>query len=216
MKEPVQIHTLIIINPIETSYEIICAAERNAPKKGYLELLDHPAVMIPYTLSEDVANKYRIPTLISDITTCSDNGITAQPIKLKIKVIIGAIKKIVKLELLGIIVSLTNNFKPSANGCNRPINPMTLGPFLLCIIPIIFLSAIVKYATEINKGIIIARIFNTVQIINKIIFSLNVKTQDTNSDKVGFEPTVFLNTIVFKTNALNHSTTYPTIAKEGT
>jgi hypothetical protein len=29
-------------------------------------------------------------------------------------------------------------------------------------------------------------------------------------DKVGFEPTVFLkNTIVFKTNALNRSTTYP-------
>ena len=30
-------------------------------------------------------------------------------------------------------------------------------------------------------------------------------------DKEGFEPTVFINTIVFKTNALNHSTTYPKI-----
>jgi hypothetical protein len=35
------------------------------------------------------------------------------------------------------------------------------------------LSAIVKYATEINKETIIARIFNNVQIINKIIFNLN-------------------------------------------
>ena len=30
-----------------------------------------------------------------------------------------------------------------------------------------------------------------------------------NKDKEGFEPTVFHNTIVFKTNALNHSTTHP-------
>ena len=34
---------------------------------------------------------------------------------------------------------------------------------------------------------------------------------------MGFEPTVCLNTIVFKTNALNHSTTYPiSLSKEGT
>jgi hypothetical protein len=37
----------MIINPIETSYEIIWAAERKAPKNGYFELLDHPAIMIP-------------------------------------------------------------------------------------------------------------------------------------------------------------------------
>lgn len=85
----------------------------------------------------------------------------------------GAIKNIIKFELLGKIVSLTNSFKPSANGCSNPTNPITLGPFLLWIIPIIFLSAIVKYATEINRGTTIARIFNIVQIINKIIFNLN-------------------------------------------
>ena len=33
-------------------------------------------------------------------------------------------------------------------------------------------------------------------------------------DKEGFEPTVFVNTIVFKTNALNHSTTYPVIKQK--
>ena len=80
------------------------------------------------------------------------------------------------LELLGRIVSLANNFSPSANGCNKPKKPMTFGPFLLCIIPIIFLSAIVKYATEISKGTTIASIFSTVQIINTIIFKLISKT----------------------------------------
>ena len=196
------------MNPIETSYEIIWAAERNAPKKGYFELLDQPAIIIPYTLNEDVANKYKTPMFRSDNTICSDKGKTAQPIKLKTNVNIGAIKNILILELLGKIVSFTNSFSPSANGCSKPKKPITLGPFLLCIIPIIFLSAIVKYATEINKGTTTARIFSTVQIINIIIFNLNNKI-DRLKDKVGFEPTVFFNTIVFKTNALNHSTTYP-------
>lgn len=109
----------------------------------------------------------------SDKTICLDKGKTAQPIKLKIKVNIGAIKNITIFELLGKIVSLTNSFRPSANGCSRPKKPITFGPFLLCMIPIIFLSAIVKYATEMSKGTTIARIFNTIQIINTIIFSLN-------------------------------------------
>ena len=46
-KEPTQIKTVIITNPIDTSYEIICAADLNAPKKGYLELLAHPAIITP-------------------------------------------------------------------------------------------------------------------------------------------------------------------------
>ena len=128
--------------------------------------------MIPYTLNDDVANKYRTPIFKSANTTCFDKGSTAQPIKLKIKVNIGATKNMIILELLGKIVSLANNLSPSANGCNKPKKPITFGPFLLCIIPIIFLSAIVKYATEINKGITSARIFNTIQIINIVIFSI--------------------------------------------
>ena len=31
----------------DTSYEIICEVERNAPKKAYRELLAHPAKIIP-------------------------------------------------------------------------------------------------------------------------------------------------------------------------
>lgn len=44
-KDPDNKITEIIVIPIETSYEIICAAERNAPKKEYFELLDHPAII---------------------------------------------------------------------------------------------------------------------------------------------------------------------------
>jgi len=46
-KEPAKRITGKTHNPIETSYEIICAAERKAPKKAYLELLAHPAIIIP-------------------------------------------------------------------------------------------------------------------------------------------------------------------------
>ena len=41
--------------PIETSYETICAAERSAARNGYLELDDHPAMITPYTISEEIA-----------------------------------------------------------------------------------------------------------------------------------------------------------------
>ena len=40
-------NTVIIMKPIETSYDTICAAERIAPKKAYFELLAHPAIKTP-------------------------------------------------------------------------------------------------------------------------------------------------------------------------
>ena len=55
-----------------------------------------------------------------DKTIPSPKGITAQPIKLKIKVIMGASMKSVVFALLGKILSLANNFNPSANGCSKP------------------------------------------------------------------------------------------------
>jgi hypothetical protein len=42
-------------NPNDTSYEIICAADLNAPKNAYFELLAQPAIIIPYTLNPDIA-----------------------------------------------------------------------------------------------------------------------------------------------------------------
>ena len=50
-----------IVKPIETSYEIICAAERKAPKKAYLELLAQPPKIMPYTFKEDIAKINKIP-----------------------------------------------------------------------------------------------------------------------------------------------------------
>lgn len=45
--DPTQISIVINIKPIETSYEIICAELRNAPKKAYFELLDQPDIITP-------------------------------------------------------------------------------------------------------------------------------------------------------------------------
>ena len=44
-RDPVSRSTEISVVPSETSYEILCAAERNPPKKAYLELLDQPALI---------------------------------------------------------------------------------------------------------------------------------------------------------------------------
>ncbi len=46
-KDPASKMTGRIKRPKDTSYEIICAAERKAPKKAYLELLAQPAIIIP-------------------------------------------------------------------------------------------------------------------------------------------------------------------------
>lgn len=46
-KDPQHKTSVNIINPIDTSYETICAVERNAPKKAYFELLDQPDSIIP-------------------------------------------------------------------------------------------------------------------------------------------------------------------------
>jgi len=54
-----------MISPIETSYETIWAADLNEPKNAYLELLDHPEIIIPYTPKDDIAKIYKIPILIS-------------------------------------------------------------------------------------------------------------------------------------------------------
>merc|ERR1712146_282512 len=43
-REPAHKITQIMIKPIETSYDTICAADRRHPKNAYLELLDQPAV----------------------------------------------------------------------------------------------------------------------------------------------------------------------------
>ena len=128
---------------IATSYEIICAADRKAPKKAYFELLDQPAIIIPYTFSDDILSKNNKPQLIfaglaalKKICKCKfmlevpikPKGITLQPTKLKVKITFGAKRKPKGSALVGTINSFTINFKPSASGCNKPRYPTTSGP----------------------------------------------------------------------------------------
>src|SRR3989338_1980965 len=63
--------------PMAISYDTICAAERTAPRKAYLELEAQPAMMMPYTASEVSARIYSNPALRLDSTMPSLNGITA-------------------------------------------------------------------------------------------------------------------------------------------
>jgi len=143
-KEPTHKITLIRIKPIDTSYDTIWAADLKAPKKAYLELLAHPEIRIPYTPNEETAKIYSIPIFTSANTIVSSKGITAQPTKLSVNVIIGAAINIVKFALLGNTVSFKSNFRPSAKGCNKPKNPTTFGPLRLCMDAITFRSKRVK------------------------------------------------------------------------
>ena len=149
---------LTIIKPIETSQDIICAADRKAPKNAYLELLDQPDIIIPYTPKEEIANKYKTPTFKSAYTTPSFNGIIDHEISASKKVKTGAITKMFKFALEGNIVSLTKSFKPSAKGWSKPNRPTTFGPLRRCIEAITLRSAKVMYAIAINTGTIIIKI----------------------------------------------------------
>merc|ERR1712225_45556 len=113
---PAQRRTAILMNPMDTSYEIIWAAERMAPRKAYFEFDAHPAMMIPYTASELMANRYLIPRFTSASTIPSPNGMTAYPSKLSIKVITGAARNSQVLAFDGTTDSLANSFRPSARG----------------------------------------------------------------------------------------------------
>src|SRR6478672_9442608 len=50
---PTQSSTVMITKPIETSYDTICAAERSAARNGYFEFDAQPAMITPYTISDE-------------------------------------------------------------------------------------------------------------------------------------------------------------------
>jgi len=95
-----------------------------------LELLDHPDIITPYTLNEDIANKIKSPKSISEITTPLLKGITDHANRLKVNIKIGDNIKIIKFDELGIIVSFNINLTPSAKAWKNPYKPTTLGPLL--------------------------------------------------------------------------------------
>jgi hypothetical protein len=107
---------------------------------AYFEFDAQPDNNIEYTLIDDIPNIYIKPTFMSANTPPDVYGITPQLINANMNPIIGPPTNIILFECVGIIVSFTNNFTPSANGCNNPYQPTTFGPFLKCIDPNTFLS----------------------------------------------------------------------------
>ncbi len=106
----------------------LAAAARIAEKKGYLELDDQPARIMPYTPSELAASTYSSPTLMFDRIRSAWKGTTAHTISATVKVMIGASRNSPLFALDGMIVSCRNTFRPSANDCRMPNGPTTLGP----------------------------------------------------------------------------------------
>ena len=69
---------------------------------------------------------------MSDRTQVSLNGITAQAIMARTKLVIGARMKTARSEPAGITTSLTTYFSASATVCNSPKTPTTFGPRRIC------------------------------------------------------------------------------------
>src|SRR3954468_3455193 len=63
--------------PIAISYETICAAERRQPRNAYFEFDAQPAMMTPYTPTDDIAITYSNPALMLATAPSSKNGSTA-------------------------------------------------------------------------------------------------------------------------------------------
>src|SRR3989338_2885666 len=128
--EAISTHTSA--NPIAISYDTICAAERTAPRNAYFELDAQPAMMMPYTPSEVIAKIYNRPALRLDSTIPSVNGTTAHAASDGASAMIGARTNRNLLEPLGTMISLKNNFTPSAIGCSSPKYPTRFGPMRIC------------------------------------------------------------------------------------
>ena len=60
-KEFNKIKTLIKIIAIDTSYEMVCATARRAPKREYFEFEHQPDIKTTYTFILDTHKKYKIP-----------------------------------------------------------------------------------------------------------------------------------------------------------
>ena len=106
----------ISVEPRPTSYEILCAADRSPPRKAYLELLDHPALITECTLSDEIAKRNSSPSRKSARNAPSPIGNTIHPVLASPKVKIGDTRKINVLALLGRIDSLTKSFIASVSG----------------------------------------------------------------------------------------------------
>jgi hypothetical protein len=78
---------------------------------------------------------------MSASTSPAPKGMTAQPIRARMKVTIGARRKMTLLERSGITVSLRKSFTPSAIGWRSPNGPTVIGPCRSCMAAITLRSA---------------------------------------------------------------------------
>lgn len=90
----------------------------------------------------------------------SENGINTQVARAIAKLRQGASRNSTQLDLTGIIISFKSSFRPSANACSTPQNPVTLGPLRLCIEARSLRSAIVKNAIVSSDAITVIKIIN--------------------------------------------------------
>ena len=84
---------------------MIWAAERNVPSMLYLLLEDQPAMIIPITSRDTIANRKNIPDGMVEPDQDDDNGRTAKPEKTETKIKIGYILKSHAFALAGTISS---------------------------------------------------------------------------------------------------------------
>ena len=73
-----------------------------------------------------------MPTLRSEITQPSLNGITTQAMAASTKLSSGASRNTTLSAPAGMTISFSMNFMKSANDCNMPQGPTTLGPRRSC------------------------------------------------------------------------------------
>src|SRR6201991_5254817 len=133
-----------IDRPNAISYEITCAALRNAASNGYGEPDAHPPSTIPYTPIEEHASTTSTPTGRSTncntvgspkIDTSPPNGITENATNAGIVEITGAMKYTRLSAITGMMSSLNASFSPSARLCSQPPGPTRFGPGRCCIRP---------------------------------------------------------------------------------
>lgn len=127
------------ISAILTSYEIVCATLRSAPRRAYFLFDVHPAASTVYTFSLEIHRNIRIP--YGRKYDADDIGNSDHRIMARRSLIIGAIRNGDILASFGLDCSFRNSFSASARGCGRPIIPTLFGPLRVWKYPSIFRSS---------------------------------------------------------------------------
>jgi hypothetical protein len=115
------------ISDILTSYEIVCATPRRAPRSAYLEFEHQPPMKMAYTLVLEIHRKNRIPDVIKKDWEAWGNKI--QSIKARDNLKLGATINGKMLDIVGFVCSFKKSLIASAKGTGNPNKPGLLGPF---------------------------------------------------------------------------------------